>query len=338
MQSLLQIRRIKLGVRHQVKIAKIALANNDSSPHLSPTASPKEEVEKILSDEKKNDGTDLEQGSPSSISHNDDKTSRDTLSDYLAEHIPGISVHERDASGHPTKFLVEGVHGDRRNPRHWPNNMRWLATLLVFWLTFVCGWASAVNSSSIKPAASTFHVSKEAESLATALFLFGNALGALPSGPISETAGRNPSYLFFMFLYMVMVMVTALAPNFTVQIVFRFLAGLCASPILTIYGGSLADMFTNAERSIVWPIFALSPILGMSLVSKDYTISDFLRSHNSTHRKRLDCPKPRLAMGRLGDANNIRLHLHTRAPPPSRDLLLHNCGMEICRAPERDRR
>jgi hypothetical protein len=161
MQSLLQIRRTKRGVRHQVKIAKIALANNDSSPHLSPTASPREEVEKILSEEKKNDGTDLEQGSPSHISHNDDKTSRDTLSDYLAEHMPGISIHERDATGHPTKFLVEGVHGDRRNPRHWPNSMRWLATLLVFWLTFVCGWASAVNSSSITPAASTYHVSKE---------------------------------------------------------------------------------------------------------------------------------------------------------------------------------
>lgn len=69
------------------------------------------------------------------------------------------------------------------------------ATLIVFWIVFVCGWASSANSSSNAQAAAEFHVSKEAESLATALFLFGNAIGALASGPISETAGRNPSYL-----------------------------------------------------------------------------------------------------------------------------------------------
>ena len=63
---------------------------------------------------------------------------------------------------------------------------------------------------------------------------------------------------------MIMVSISALARNFVVQIVFRFLSGLFASPPLTIYGGSLADTYSNAERSAVWPIFAISPIAGKS--------------------------------------------------------------------------
>lgn len=78
-------------------------------------------------------------------------------------------------------------------------------------------------------------------------------------------------------------MATALSPNFGAQITFRFLvrifpsllrrmaaysslhvmqAGLCASASMSIYGGSLADLFEIHEREKIWPYFALSPLLG----------------------------------------------------------------------------
>ena len=186
------------------------------------------------------------------------------FADHLAERLEGVNPQDLDKKGRPQALLVEGSASDECSPRDWPMSRRLGNTVIIFLIVFVCGWASAANSSSQAPAAKELHASQESESLATALFLFGNAFGALLAGPISETAGRNPSYLIFMFLYMIMVSISALARNFVVQIVFRFLSGLFASPPLTIYGGSLADTYSNAERSAVWPIFAISPIAGKS--------------------------------------------------------------------------
>ena len=46
---------------------------------------------------------------------------------------------------------------------------------------------------------------------------------------------------------------------------FRGFAGLFASASMSIYGGSLADMFDPDVRAVVWPFFALSPLLGPTI-------------------------------------------------------------------------
>lgn len=193
-----------------------------------------------------------------------EKAPESTLGEDLANRLDDIKSDKHDASGRPQVFLVhEG--STACSPRQWSNTRRAVNIICTFGIVFACGWTSAADSDENKGAAAGFHVSREAETLATAMFLWGNALGALFAGPISETIGRSAAYLGFTFVYLIMVLITALSPNFTVQIIFRFLAGLFASPPMTIYGGSLADMFSNAERSLVWPLFALGPILGMHI-------------------------------------------------------------------------
>lgn len=177
----------------------------------------------------------------------------------------GVSGKDHDTNGIPRSFLVEsGAAEDRTNPRTWSRAVRIRATLMIWLIVFVCGYASATDSAIMKRAAKDFGVSEFAESFATPMFLFGNAIGALASGPLSETVGRNIVYLLSMALYMICIMITALAPKLPVQLIFRFFAGLFASPPLTIYGGSLADLWSDDERSLVWPLFAAAPLLGMS--------------------------------------------------------------------------
>jgi MFS family permease len=176
----------------------------------------------------------------------------------------GVSGQDHDSNGIARSFLVEsGAAEDRTDPRSWPRATRIKATIIIWAIVFVCGYASAANSSSIKRAAKAYRVSQFAEGFVTPMFLFGNAIGALAAGPLSETGGRNPVYLISMALYMICVLITALSPDLPVQLVFRFFAGLFASPPLTIYGGSLADMWDDDERSFVWPLFATAPLLGM---------------------------------------------------------------------------
>jgi DHA1 family multidrug resistance protein-like MFS transporter len=150
---------------------------------------------------------------------------------------------------------------DQADPHNWSRSKRLWTTLLLFLMVFSQGWVSACDSNVTKPSSREFHVSQTAETLATALFILGISAGSLIVGPLSEELGRNPVYLVPSFLYLCFTLGDALSPNFAAQLVFRFLAGICASPTLSIYGGSLADMWDNDERNKLWPVFALSPLL-----------------------------------------------------------------------------
>ena len=152
--------------------------------------------------------------------------------------------------------------GDPADVQNWSNSLRIRTFLIVWLLVFAEGWVSACDGTTVSKAAKAFHVSETAETCATGLFLIGLSTGCLIAGPLSETFGRNPIYLISTAAFLCFTLGTALAPNFGAQIVFRLLAGICSSPTLSLYGGTLADLFTPRERSYAWPYFALSPLLG----------------------------------------------------------------------------
>lgn len=62
---------------------------------------------------------------------------------------------------------------------------------------------------------------------------------------------------------MIFTTASGLSRNIAEQLVFRFLAGLFANTPLTCAGGSLADMWTPAERTYIVP-FSLLPSLPVS--------------------------------------------------------------------------
>lgn len=152
--------------------------------------------------------------------------------------------------------------GDASDAHNWPMWRRTQASAVLFFLVLMLGWGSSSESDSSKPAALGYHVSQVAETVSTALFMIGIATGALFVGPLSETVGRNPTYLVFTLLYLCFTLGSALSPNYGAQLAFRFLSGLTSSPALSVYGGSLSDLWTKEERRRVWPIWGLSPVLG----------------------------------------------------------------------------
>lgn len=190
---------------------------------------------------------------------------------------PRTSQHsENDASGSDStlnetnqaqgqgddKDVTSDAHGDPADVQNWPNPLRIRTFLIVWLLVFAEGWVSACDGTTTAQASMAFHVSQTAETCATGLFLIGLSTGSLIAGPLSETFGRNPVYLISTAVFLCFTLGAALAPNFGAQIVFRLLAGICSSPTLSLYGGTLADLFTPKERSYAWPYFALSPLLG----------------------------------------------------------------------------
>jgi len=170
-------------------------------------------------------------------------------------HLDGIDEKGRQR-------LVSLGDEDPLNPKNWPLLDRSKNIAILSFLIFAQGWAGAAESMANTAASKEFHVSKVAETLSTAMYLFGIGSGSLFAGPVSETVGRNPTYLVSTFCYLFFVLGSALTKNFGGQIVCRYFIGLCSSATLSINGASVRDQFRPVKRAFVFPVIAWANVAG----------------------------------------------------------------------------
>jgi hypothetical protein len=181
---------------------------------------------------------------------------------------------------------------DPLDPHNWPLLERSKNIAILAYLIFVQAWAGAAESMANTAASSEQGHSKVAENLTVAMYLFGIGTGSLLAGPISETVGRNPTYLVATFCYLCFIVGSALAPNFGGRMVCRFLLGFFASATLSINGSSVKDQFRPVKRAFVFPAIAWTNVAGKWF--RDITPNPFLlnntshSSHDCTHREWLD--------------------------------------------------
>ena len=157
---------------------------------------------------------------------------------------------------------LEDEENDPLNPKNWPLRSRSKNIAVLSLLIFVQAWAGGAESMANAKASAEFGVSKVAENLSTAMYLFGIGSGALIAGPVSETVGRNPTYLVASFFFLFFVFGSAMAPNFAAQVICRYLVGLASSATLSINGGSVRDQFRPVKRSWVFPLIAWVNVTG----------------------------------------------------------------------------
>jgi len=157
---------------------------------------------------------------------------------------------------------LEDEENDPLNPKNWSLLSRSKNIAVLSLLIFVQAWAGGAESMANAKASAEFGVSKVAENLSTAMYLFGIGSGALIAGPVSETVGRNPTYLVSTFCFLFFVLGSAMAPNFAAQVICRYLVGLASSATLSINGGSVRDQFRPVKRSWVFPLIAWVNVTG----------------------------------------------------------------------------
>jgi MFS family permease len=179
---------------------------------------------------------------------------------------------EQVENGQASDYIVVSFDGDDdpANPKNWTLGRKVRATLLAMCAGIVGGWTSANDSIIITQAQKTFGVSDVTESLSTGLYLISFGLGSLISGPFSETVGRNPVYLIALILLMICIMISGLAGNIGTQPAFRFLAGWFGCTAVTTFAGTIADLWSSAERAaaltvpfgITFCAIFVSPVVG----------------------------------------------------------------------------
>lgn len=194
-------------------------------------------------------------------------------------------------------------HGDPIDPQNWPLRTRSKTITILCILIFIQSWAGSADAPANKQASREFGVSRVAENLSTSMYLFGIGSGSLFAGPLSESIGRNPTYLGSTFIYLLFLLGSGLTPTFAGQVVCRYFVGLFSSGTLSINGSSVSDQFRPVKRALVFPIIAWANIAGGYAAFVDRFMLTWLRCRPGSwpDRWRVDyfTPKPRLAVDRV---------------------------------------
>ena len=98
--------------------------------------------------------------------------------------------------------------------------------------------------------------------LGLSLFLWALGLGAIIAAPVSEYYGRRIVYLTTVPLFGLFILGSGLAQNFTTLAVCRFFAGFFGSAVVSVGGGTNADLWQPTLAGLVYPVYFVSPFLG----------------------------------------------------------------------------
>ncbi|KAF2861493.1 MFS general substrate transporter [Piedraia hortae CBS 480.64] len=177
----------------------------------------------------------------------------------------GVSTRSKKGESDINLVTWDGP-DDPDNPKNWPKNKKWAATITVSLFTFI----SPVSSSMIAPAIADLmedlHVTSPLQGqLALSTFILAFAFGPLLLGPLSELFGRRIVLQLSNAFYMVFNLLCAFSPNVSMLIACRFLSGLGGSAPMGIGGGVLGDIWPPQERGKAMALYSLMPLLGPAI-------------------------------------------------------------------------
>ncbi|KAF7347942.1 putative mfs-multidrug-resistance transporter [Mycena venus] len=171
--------------------------------------------------------------------------------------------------------------GDPANPKNWSNARRWYLTALAGMLVLNATFASAAPSGIAPQLLEEYHMSQEVGTLAISLFVAGYCVGPLLFGPLSETYGRRPIFIYPFAVYTLFQIGCALAKNTATMLVLRFLGGMFASAPLTNSGGVISDIWDAGTRGRALAFFTLAPFAGPTLGP---TVAGFIATSGTNFR------------------------------------------------------
>ncbi|PFH48800.1 hypothetical protein AMATHDRAFT_149102 [Amanita thiersii Skay4041] len=148
------------------------------------------------------------------------------------------------------------------DPQCMPTLRKWVAITVISSAALCVTSASSLAAFTESGIEREFGVSHTVAILGISLFVAGLGTGPLLAGPLSEVYGRNYVYqvsygLFFAFSWPV-----AFAPNISVHLIFRYATGFCGATFLSVAGGSVSDMFSNATVANPMAVYTISPFIG----------------------------------------------------------------------------
>lgn len=252
----------------------------------------------------------------------------------------GNKEEQSNESDSKTHILVEPVDDyDPINPKNWSVEKKTRTTTILWFLILSQAWAGSGDALANTRARQFFEVSANVMDAGISMYLFGIGVGSLFAGPLSNSTGRNPTYMAMSFLYLCFVLGTALVQSFAGYLIFRFLVGLCASAVLAVNGASIRDMYRSNGRQWVFPLIAWANTIGTYptlILNVLWLISN--RTRHFADRRRCPCIElhHNMAMESMGHIDRRRRRLPSRVILLARDEHADATRLESGPPQERD--
>lgn len=123
--------------------------------------------------------------------------------------------------------------------------------------------ASSMFAPAVPEVLSSFHSSSRTlGGFVVSVYILGYAAGPIIIAPLSELYGRSPVYHINNILFIIFTIACAVASDFGMLIAFRFLEGVAGSAVITIGGGTIADLFVAEERGGAMAVWSMGPLMG----------------------------------------------------------------------------
>jgi MFS family permease len=150
-------------------------------------------------------------------------------------------------------------------PYNWPLRKRIYMTSIPALLCINVSFASSVYTSGAADISSRFNVSHTAALLGLSLLLWGLGLGAIIAAPISEYYGRRIVYLTSFPVFGLFILGAGYSNNFAAFMACRFFGGFFGAAVVSVGGGTNADLWRPGMAGLVYPVYFVSPFFGPAL-------------------------------------------------------------------------
>lgn len=162
----------------------------------------------------------------------------------------------------PPEYEVCWTPDDPENPRLWSLRYKGLSVATMSLGATVVSLFSTLYTPGIPGLQSEFHISKLIGLLGVFTYLFGMAIGASVSAPLSEIVGRRLVYLACMTVFLLLVIPSALARDIEAILISRFFGGFFGSAVMGNSPASVNDIVSDQHRAMAFGIWSIGPSNG----------------------------------------------------------------------------
>ncbi|KAF5875766.1 putative bicyclomycin resistance protein [Botrytis fragariae] len=132
---------------------------------------------------------------------------------------------------------------DDENARNWPPVIKYAISISVLYTAFAATFGNSTYTGGMPGVITSFGISKTIATFPISCYSAGLGIGALFSTAFSEVFGRRVVYRVTAPLALIFTLLGGCAANFATIAIARTLAGLFASPCLTVGGGIISDVW-----------------------------------------------------------------------------------------------
>ncbi|GAA5856216.1 hypothetical protein JCM8547_000825 [Rhodosporidiobolus lusitaniae] len=147
---------------------------------------------------------------------------------------------------------------DPANPLNWSRRRKWMISSVGIFFCSLVSLSVSGYSISEGDLREELHTSRMLAILGITMFTVTFGAAPLILAPLSEVTGRNKIYLASAWVFALFFLPQALATNIQTVLVSRFISGIAGSTAVSLVGGTLGDVWTNAERGVPMGAFSFA--------------------------------------------------------------------------------